>query len=40
LETTTAASVVYLVLSGCVILIMGWVEKKIGIRGRVGRGAM
>lgn len=40
LETTTAASVVYLVLSGCVIFIMGWVEKKLRIGGRVGRGAM
>lgn len=40
LETTTAASLVYLVLSGCVILIMGCVEKRLRIRGRVRRGAV
>ena len=37
LETTTAASLVYLLLSGCVIVVMGVVERRLKIPGRVGR---
>jgi glutamate/aspartate transport system permease protein len=38
LETTTAASVVYIVITLCVVLFMAWVEKKIHIPGMIERG--
>jgi glutamate/aspartate transport system permease protein len=39
LETTTAASLVYLCISGGVILLMGRVEARLRIRGMVRRGS-
>jgi glutamate/aspartate transport system permease protein len=38
LETTTAASLTYLCISGCVVLFMSFVEKKARIPGMIFRG--
>jgi glutamate/aspartate transport system permease protein len=38
LETTTAASVVYIVITLCVVMFMAWVEKRIHIPGMIARG--
>jgi len=37
LETTTAASVTYLLISGCVVLLMSFVEKRLHIPGMIIR---
>jgi glutamate/aspartate transport system permease protein len=38
LETTTAASVVYILITLCIVLFMTWVEKRIHIPGMIARG--
>ena len=38
LETTTAASLTYLLISGCVVLFMSFVEKRLRIPGMLARG--
>ncbi len=38
LETTTAASVTYLALAWCIILVMGVVERRLRIPGLISRG--
>ena len=38
LETTTAASLTYLFISGCVVLFMWFVEKRLHIPGMIARG--
>jgi len=37
LETTTAASVVYIVITLCVVLFMAWVERRVQIPGMISR---
>ena len=37
LETTTAASLTYLAISGCVVLLMSFVEKRLHIPGLISR---
>ncbi len=39
LETTTGASLVYLCISGCVVLFMSFAEKKFHIPGMIARGS-
>lgn len=38
IETTTAATGVYLAISGGVVLLMGWVERKLSFPGMLRRG--
>jgi len=38
LETTTAASITYLCISGCVVVLMARIEKRIRIPGLINRG--
>lgn len=38
LETTTAASLTYLFISGCVVLFMSFIEKRLHIPGMLARG--
>jgi len=38
LETTTAASVVYIVITLCVVGFMAWVERRVQIPGMIARG--
>ena len=37
LETTTAASLVYISITLCVVLFMSWVEKKVWVHGMISR---
>lgn len=37
LETMTAASLVYIALTTCVVLSMGWIEKRVHTPGYIGR---
>jgi glutamate/aspartate transport system permease protein len=39
LETTTAASLVYISITLCVVLLMSWVEKRVSIPGMILRGS-
>ncbi|HAA04977.1 MAG TPA: glutamate ABC transporter permease [Syntrophobacteraceae bacterium] len=39
LETTTAASLVYVSITLCVVLVMSWVEKRFRIPGMIVRGS-
>jgi len=37
LETTTAASLVYISITLCVVLFMSWIEKRVWVHGMIGR---